>query len=66
MLSSKEGTEASRSGSFKIGQEWGKKHTMATAEKISPGGDWYISLWTTNAKVRIQENCGLHAVSEGA
>ncbi len=78
---------ASKSGSFKNGQEWGKNcfedldqrrtgrpatrtwstdfllregssreeigkwlkkkvRTMATAEKIASGGDWYISLWT--------------------
>ena len=41
-------------------------HTMATAEKIAPGGDWYFSLWTADAKVRIQENGGVHVVTEGA
>jgi hypothetical protein len=107
MRSSKEGTEASRSGSFKNGQEWGKKcfedldqrrmgrpatrtwstdfllregssreeigkwlknksHTMATAEKVASGGDWYISLWTADAKVCVQKNGGVHVVSESA
>jgi hypothetical protein len=41
-------------------------HTMATAEKIAPDGDWYISLWTADAKVQIQENGDVHVVSEGA
>ena len=40
--------------------------TMATAEKIASGGDWYISLWTADAKVWIQKNGGVHVVSEGA
>ena len=40
-------------------------YTMATGEKIAPGGDWYISLWAADAKVRIQENGGVHVVSEG-
>jgi hypothetical protein len=40
--------------------------TMATAEKIASGGDWYISLWTADAKVWVQENGGMHVVSEGA
>ena len=46
----------------------GKKqvYTMATGEKIAPGGDWYISLWAADAKVRIQESGGVHVVSEGA
>ena len=108
MRPSKEETEASRSGSFKEGQEWGKKcfedlnlrisgktsntqteyglspprkliesrrnremfkkqvHTMATAEKIAPGGDCYISLCTADAKVRVQKSGGVHVVSEGA
>jgi hypothetical protein len=39
---------------------------MATAEKIASGGDWYISLWTADAKVWVQENGGMHVVSEGA
>jgi hypothetical protein len=30
-------------------------HTMATAEKIASDGDWYISLWTADAKVWIQK-----------
>jgi hypothetical protein len=103
MLSSKEGTAASRSGSFKNGQEWGKKYfedldqrrmeyeatsytymeyglksignremvkkqvrTMATAEKVASGGDWYISLWTADANVWVQKNGDLHVVSESA
>jgi hypothetical protein len=42
--------------------------TMATAEKIASGGDWYISLWTANAnaKVWVQKNGGVHVVSESA
>ena len=48
-------------------REMGKKVcTMATAEKIAAGGDWYISLWTADAKVWVQENGGMHVVSEGA
>jgi hypothetical protein len=38
-------------------------HTMAMAEKIATGGDWYISLWTANAKVFVQKNGGVHVVS---
>jgi hypothetical protein len=41
-------------------------HTMETAEKIATGGDWYISLWTADAKVWVQENGGVHVVSESA
>jgi hypothetical protein len=41
-------------------------HTMATAEKIASRGDWYISLWTANAKVWVQKNGGVHVVSESA
>jgi hypothetical protein len=41
-------------------------HTMATAEKIASGGDWYISLWTADAKVWVQRNGGVHVASEGA
>ena len=40
--------------------------TMATAEKIASCGDWYISLWTADAKVWVQKNGGMHVVSEGA
>jgi hypothetical protein len=40
--------------------------TIATAEKIASGGDWYISLWTADAKVWVQENGGVHVVSESA
>jgi hypothetical protein len=40
--------------------------TMATAEKIASGGDWYISLWTADAKVWVQKNGGVHVVSESA
>ena len=29
---------------------------MATAEKIASGGDWYISLWTADARVWVQKN----------
>jgi hypothetical protein len=38
--------------------------TMATAEKIASGGDWYISLWTADAKVWVQRSSGVHVVSE--
>jgi hypothetical protein len=106
MRSSKEGTEAGKSGSFKDGQEWGKQcfedldqrrmvrpatrtwstdfllregfsrkeiekrnekqvHTMAAGKKIAQGSDWHISLWTADAKVPIQKNGGMQAVSEG-
>jgi hypothetical protein len=41
-------------------------HTMATAEKVASGGDWYIFLWTADAKVWLQKNGGVHVVSEGA
>jgi hypothetical protein len=41
-------------------------HTMATAENIVSGGDWYISLRTADAKVWIQKNGDVHVVSEGA
>jgi hypothetical protein len=40
--------------------------TIATEEKIASGGDWYISLWTADAKVWVQKNGGVHVVSEGA
>ena len=40
--------------------------TMATAKKISSGGDWYISLWTADANFWVQENGGVHVVSESA
>ena len=39
--------------------------TMA-AEKIASGGDWYIFLWTADAKVWVQKNDGVHVVSESA
>jgi hypothetical protein len=35
--------------------------TMATAEKIASGGDWYISLWTADAKVWVQKNGGVNS-----
>ena len=108
MLSSKEGAEASRSGSFKNEQEWGKKcfenldqrrlgrpvtRTWSTdfllregssreeigkwlktksiahqlsSEKVATGGDWHISLLTTDAIVWVQKNGSVHVVSEGA
>jgi hypothetical protein len=28
-------------------------HNMATAKEIASGGDWYISLWTADAKVWV-------------
>jgi hypothetical protein len=40
--------------------------TIATAENIASGGDWYISLWTADVKVWVQKNGGVHVVSEGA
>jgi hypothetical protein len=40
-------------------------YTMATAEKVASGGDWYISLWTADAKVWVQKNDGVHVASEG-
>jgi hypothetical protein len=40
--------------------------TMATAEKVGSGGDWYIFLWTADAKVWVQKNGGVHVVSESA
>ena len=40
--------------------------TMATAEKMASGGDWYISLRTEDAKVWLQKNGSVHVVSEGA
>jgi hypothetical protein len=39
---------------------------MAMEEKIASGGDWYISLWTADAKVWVQENGWVHVVSKGA
>jgi len=39
---------------------------MATVEKIASCGDWYISLWTADAKVWVQKNGGVHVVSESA
>jgi hypothetical protein len=41
-------------------------HTMAAAKNIVPGSDWHIALWTTDAKVRVQKNGSMHAVSDGA
>ena len=41
-------------------------HTMTTAEKVATGGDWHISLWTTDAKVWVQKNGSVHIVSESA
>jgi hypothetical protein len=28
-------------------------HTIATAKNIASGGDWYIILWTADAKVWV-------------
>jgi hypothetical protein len=50
--------------------------TMATVEnddvfylflqkQVSSGGDWYISLWTADAKVWVQKNGSVSVVSEG-
>ncbi len=41
-------------------------YTMAEPEKVAPGSDWHIPLWTTDAEVWIQENGGVHGMSEGA
>jgi hypothetical protein len=40
--------------------------TMASAEKIASSGDWYIYLWTADPKVWVQENGGVHVMSESA
>jgi hypothetical protein len=40
--------------------------TMAKAERIASGGDWYTSLWTADARVWVQKNGGVHVVSESA
>jgi hypothetical protein len=37
--------------------------TMATSEKIASDGDWYIPLWTADAKVWVQKDGGVHVVS---
>ena len=39
---------------------------FAAFDSTPPFGDWHISLWTSDAEVWIQENSGVHAVSEGA
>jgi hypothetical protein len=39
---------------------------MATAEQVATSGDWHIFLWTTDAKVGVQKNGGVHVVSESA
>jgi hypothetical protein len=41
-------------------------YTMTEAEEVAPGSDWHILLWTANAEVWIQENGGVHAMSDGA
>jgi hypothetical protein len=41
-------------------------HTMAKAEKVAPGSDWYIPLWTADAEVWLQENGRVHTVQKGA
>ena len=40
--------------------------TMATAEKIASGGDWYISLLTAGAKYGYRKKGGVHVASQGA
>ena len=49
-------------------REMAKKqvYTMAEAEKVAPGSDWHIPVWTADAEVWIQEDGGVHAMSEGA
>ena len=49
-------------------REMAKKqvHTMAKAEKVAPGIDWHIPVWTADAELWIQENSSVHAMSEGA
>jgi len=53
-------------GTFPCGQRLKTSPYHVHGGGNAPGGDWYISLWTADAKVRIQENTGVHAVSEGA
>jgi len=53
-------------GTFPCGQHLKTSPYHVHGGGNAPGGDWYISLWTADAKVRIQENTGVHAVSEGA
>ena len=40
--------------------------TMATAEKIASDVEWYISVWTADEEVWVQNNGGVHVVSESA
>ena len=40
--------------------------TMATAEKMASGGDWYISLLTAGAKYGYRKKGGVHVASQGA
>jgi hypothetical protein len=62
------GLSPPRSIKSRRNREMDKKQvrTMSTAEKIASGGDWYISLWTADANFWVQENGGVHVVSESA
>ena len=40
--------------------------SMATAEKIASDVEWYISVWTADEEVWVQNNGGVHVVSESA
>ena len=40
--------------------------TMAEAENVAPGCNWHVPLRTADAEVWIQEDGGVHAMSEGA
>jgi hypothetical protein len=52
------GLSPPRSIKSRRNREMDKKQvrTMSTAEKIASGGDWYISLWTADAKVWGRHN----------
>jgi hypothetical protein len=49
-----------------IGKWLKNKSVPWRRRKIASGGDWYISLWTADAKVWVQKNGGVHVVSESA
>jgi len=72
MQASREGTESSKSGSFKDEREWGKKcfedldqrrmgrpvtHTWST-----DGSDWHIPVRTADGEVWLQGNGRVHTV----
>jgi hypothetical protein len=37
-------------------------YTMATAEEVAPGSDWYFSVRAEDAEVWLQENSRVHTV----